>query len=178
MTKVLLVLSSVCEGRIADKVLEQVKARFEGKDVELDVADFKATPLPLYDQPTPPSAEGYIPSDASAQAWTKQVAVADVVVILVAEYNYSYTAVLKNAIDWVYKEWTDKPVAFVGYGWSGGSKAIGELRSLLTGFIKAQPVEVEANLAFTKDIDLEGASISATAAEKIDAVVAAIVPAS
>lgn len=174
MKKVLLVLSSVREGRAADKILEQVKARFEGKDVELDIADFKATPLPFFDHPITPSAEDFSPEHEHVKEWTGQVHDADVVLFLTAENNFSYTAVLKNAIDWISKEWTDKPVAFIGYGWSGGSKAIKELRTLFTGFIQAKPVETDANLLFTKDIDLDGTALSDEASKKIDAVIEAI----
>lgn len=172
MTKVLLVLSSVREGRAADKVLEQVKAEFTKRDTyEIDVADFKATPLPFFDSSITPSAEDFAPTDKNVQQWTEQVAAADIVIFLTSENNYSYTAVLKNAIDWIGKEWTDKPLAFVGYGWTGGSKAIAELRNLMTGFIKAIPNETDANLAFMKDIDLTGAATSETAAEKINTLI-------
>jgi NAD(P)H-dependent FMN reductase len=36
--------------------------------------------------------------------------------------------VLKNALDWVYREWTRKAVAFVGYGGTGGIRAVEQLR--------------------------------------------------
>lgn len=174
MKKVLLVLSSVREGRIADKILDQVKARFEGKDVEIDVADFKAAPLPFFDHPASPATEDFAPENENVKEWTGQVNDADVVLFLTAENNFSYTAVLKNAIDWINHEWADKPVAFIGYGWSGGSKAIKELRTLFTGFIQAKPVETDANLLFTKDIDLDGTALSDEVSKKIDAVVNAI----
>ncbi len=174
MKKVLLVLSSVREGRAADKILEQVKARFEGKDVELDVADFKATPLPFYDHPLPPAADDFAPQHDNVKEWTGQVNDADVVLFLTSENNFSYSATLKNAIDWINKEWTDKPVAFIGYGWSGGSKAIKELRTLFTGFIQAKPIETEANLLLTKDIDFDGSPLNDEASKKIDAVIEAI----
>lgn len=172
MTNVLLVLSSVRESRAADKILEQVEVEFAKRDnYQTDVADFKATPLPFFDSPLTPSAEGFVAANENVQKWTEQVAHADMVIFLASENNYSYTAVLKNAIDWIGKEWTDKPVAFVGYGWTGGSKAIAELRNLMTGFIKAVPNETDANLAFMKDIDLTGAATSGTAAEKINTLI-------
>ena len=175
MTKVLLVLSSVRENRIADKILEQVRERFEEKGIGLDVADFKATPLPFFDHTASPAAEDFAPQDDNVQKWTKQVEEADTVVFVTSENNFSYTAVLKNAIDWINKEWTDKPVAFIGYGWSGGSKAIAQLRTLFTGFIQAKPVEAEANLAFMKLIDQTGAPLDEVAVrEEIDKVVDAI----
>lgn len=176
MTKVLLVLSSVREGRIADKILEQVRGRFEGKNVELDVADFKAAPLPFFDHAASPAAEDFSPTDENVQKWTRQVEAADTVVFLTSENNFSYSAVLKNAIDWINKEWADKPVAFIGYGWSGGSKAIAELRKLFTGFIQAKPLEAEANLAFTKSINLDGTALDeAAVVAEIDKVADAVV---
>ena len=35
---------------------------------------------------------------------------------------------LKNALDYAYKEWNNKPVSFVGYGGVGGARAIEQLR--------------------------------------------------
>lgn len=173
MTKVLLVLSSVREGRVADKILEQVNGQFDGKGVELDVADFRATPLPFFDHSASPAADDFSAKDGNVKKWTKQVEDADTVIFLASENNFSYTAVLKNAIDWINKEWADKPVAFIGYGWSGGSKAIAELRKLFTGFIQAQPLEAEANLVFTKQISLDGSPLSDDAATEIDKVIEA-----
>ena len=45
-----------------------------------------------------------------------------------AEYNRGPTAVLKNALDYAYVEWSNKPVAFVGYGGVGGARAVEQLR--------------------------------------------------
>ena len=175
MTKVLLVLSSVREGRIADKVLEQVEAQFAKKDgFEISVADFKKTPLPFFDDPKAPAAEDFAPRDENVKKWIAQVETADKVVILTAEYNHSYTAVLKNAVDWASKAWTDKPVALIGYGWSGGSRAMAELTTLLTSFIKANVYEIEANLVYMSDIDLTGAATGDTAATKIDTLISAL----
>ena len=53
---------------------------------------------------------------------------ADGFIIIAAEYNRGYTAVLKNAIDFVYKEWNNKPVGFVAYGAVGGARAVEQLR--------------------------------------------------
>jgi hypothetical protein len=44
------------------------------------------------------------------------------------EYNHSTSAALKNALDHLYREWRDKPVAFVGYGLDGGTRAVEHLR--------------------------------------------------
>ncbi|MEU3075936.1 NAD(P)H-dependent oxidoreductase [Streptomyces laurentii] len=59
-----------------------------------------------------------------------RLADADGFVLLTPEYNHSYPAALKNAIDWHLTEWAYKPVAFVGYGGSGGIRAVAPLRTV------------------------------------------------
>lgn len=168
MTKVLLVLSSVRQGRAADNVLEATKKQLATFDnVQIDVADFRNTPLPLFDSAVIPSMEEFAPDDANVQSWTKQVEEANLVIMLVAEYNHSYTAVLKNAIDWVFKPWNDKPVALISYGWAGGTRATKHLRGVLGSSIATRLSETEVNLYFTKDIDTEGNIIADTATESI-----------
>ena len=48
------------------------------------------------------------------------------------EYNYGPSAVLKNAIDWVYPEWNRKAVAFVSYGSAMGVRSVQQLRQTMT----------------------------------------------
>ncbi len=163
MKKLLIVLSSVRENRIADKILEHVQTHLEpyGR-FEVTVADFRQMPLPFYDLPVTSSDERFQPTDPNAVKWTKMVADADAVLILTAEYNHSYTAVLKTAIDWIYKEWEDKPLAFIGYGWVGGARAINHLHGVFE-FLKPKMIQPEANLRFKKEIELDGTVIDAEA---------------
>ncbi|HEY8801667.1 MAG TPA: NAD(P)H-dependent oxidoreductase [Candidatus Dormibacteraeota bacterium] len=44
------------------------------------------------------------------------------------EYNYGPSAVLKNAIDWVYPEWNRKAAGFVSYGSAMGARSVQQLR--------------------------------------------------
>jgi len=44
------------------------------------------------------------------------------------EYNFGPSAVLKNALDWVYPEWNRKAVAFVSYGSAAGARSVQQLR--------------------------------------------------
>ena len=50
--------------------------------------------------------------------------------VTVAEYNHGYSAVLKNALDYVGAEWHDKAIGFVGYGSAMGARAIEQLREV------------------------------------------------
>jgi NAD(P)H-dependent FMN reductase len=57
---------------------------------------------------------------------------ADAFVLITPEYNRSFPAALKNAIDWHATQWRAKPVGFVSYGGiSGGLRAVEHLRLVL-----------------------------------------------
>jgi NAD(P)H-dependent FMN reductase len=175
MKHILIVMGSVRSGRAADAVLSQVQDELKNyPNLEAAVVDFAKTPLPFFDADSSPATEGFVPTDKNVIAWTEQVNEADVVVVLTPEYNHSYTPVLKNAIDWVFGPWKDKPVAFIGYGWAGGSRAIKHLRDVFNSVIAAQPLETEANLRFTKEINLDGTAIDDQAAGAIKSVLDAV----
>jgi len=76
------------------------------------------------------SKEGAYPFPVSAK-WTAKIGEADGFIFTVAEYNHGYPAVLKNAFDYVGREWNKKPVAFVGYGTVGGARAVDQLRPVV-----------------------------------------------
>ena len=60
-----------------------------------------------------------------------RLAVADAFVIITPEYNHSFPAPLKSAIDWYSQEWRGRPVAFVAYGGNaGGLRAVEQLRQV------------------------------------------------
>jgi len=53
-------------------------------------------------------------------------------VCVTPEYNYGPSAVLKNAIDWVYPEWNRKAATFVSYGSAMGVRSVQQLRQTMT----------------------------------------------
>jgi NAD(P)H-dependent FMN reductase len=56
---------------------------------------------------------------------------ADAFIVITPEYNHSFTAPMKNLIDWHRTEWQAKPVGFVSYGGlSGGLRAVEQLRQV------------------------------------------------
>ena len=62
------------------------------------------------------------------------------------EYNHSYPASLKAAIDWHFTQWTAKPVAFVSYGGAaGGRHSVLHLENVLT---ELHAVTIRDGLAF------------------------------
>ena len=86
--------------------------------------------------------------------WAALVNGVDAVVFVMPEYNRGYNAALKNAIDYLYAEWKGKPVACVGYGWSGAQYARSALRQTLD---RVGMVVVEGSaLLFDKTLDTDG----------------------
>jgi len=168
MSNVLVVLSSAREGRVADKIFEYVKTDLEGREgVNIIVADLKELNLPFFAHALLPSDPDYIPTDPAVLAWQKLVTEADAIVWLTPEYNHSLNAIQKNAIDSLKTEWIDKPIAIVGYGWSGASLSIAALDHIFP-WLKADYKQPAAELAFMKDINVDGTALDeASIAEKI-----------
>ena len=70
-------------------------------------------------------------SNEVAAKWAQKIGEADAYIIATPEYNHGYPAVLKNALDYVYGEWNNKPVAFLSWGGvSGGTRAVQQLRQV------------------------------------------------
>jgi NAD(P)H-dependent FMN reductase len=99
---------------------------------EVQVSDLADVGLPMMDEPNHPSMQQY--TKQHTKDWSAVIAAADAFVIVMPEYNHGYTAPLKNAIDYLVKEWAFKPVGLVSYGGiSGGLRAVQSLKPILTG---------------------------------------------
>lgn len=94
--------------------------------IGLDIVDLADYPLPVAvtDAPAPADA-------ATAAALSARLEAAEAFVVLTPEYNHSFPAPLKVAIDWNYTQWQAKPIGFVSYGGlSGGLRAVEQLRQV------------------------------------------------
>lgn len=101
--------------------------------VTAELIDLRDWPLPAFEHPASAVvAEKTYPDGALAQRWGQKIGPHDGFVIVTPEYNHGYPGQLKNAIDQVYRPWTYKPVAFVGYGGvSSGARAVQQLRQII-----------------------------------------------
>ena len=130
MTVISVIVGSTREGRFSEKparwILQHLKKR-DGVDARLlDLRDF---PMPFFDQPATPAMPGRAPyKNEAVQRWTAAIAQSDGFVFVTPEYNYGPSAVLKNAIDWVYPEWNRKAAGFVSYGSVMGARGVQQLR--------------------------------------------------
>jgi NAD(P)H-dependent FMN reductase len=150
--KIMVIISSVRKTRAADTVAPWVRKQLEQyEDIELDVADLREIPLPLFNADVHPAvANGFYEGNPEGTAWAQRVADADGFIFIVAEYNHGYTAALKNAIDWVAQGWYGKPAAFVSYGGiSGGTRAVQQLKQVLLE-VRMVPVHDAVYIPFVR----------------------------
>jgi NAD(P)H-dependent FMN reductase len=98
-------------------------------DASFEIVDLRDYPMPFFEEKLPLA---YAPvENEAARRWAARMAGFDGYVFVTAEYNHSITGVLKNALDHLYGEVHRKPATFVGYGGTGGARAVEHLRNIL-----------------------------------------------
>ena len=144
-----IIAGSNIEGRFSDvpaSWIAQEVAKHEGVIVEvLDLRDYN---MPFFDSAATPTAKTEPYTNEAVARFTKKVAEGDAFIFVTPEYNHSTSGVLKNALDWVYQEWNDKPVGFVSYGSAGGTRAVEHLRQIVVELQMAsvrEAVHIAAN---------------------------------
>jgi NAD(P)H-dependent FMN reductase len=126
--RIQLIVGTDRDGRFSEKAAAWAMDRLGARsDLEIELVDLRDYPLPFYDQPVPP-AYGHRDYPPEVARWARKVDAADGYIVVTAEYNHGYPALLKNAIDHAFPEFNRKPVAFVGYGNVGGARAVEQLR--------------------------------------------------
>ena len=113
----------VSRGRVGKPVADYLVGALTGRDTfELEVIDLAEVNLPLMDEPNHPRVGRY--THDHTKAWSATISRGDAYLIVLPEYNFSFTGPLKNALDHLSKEWAGKPVALASYGGiSGGLRA-------------------------------------------------------
>lgn len=125
-----IVLSTTRPGRFADRVADWLlPLAAQRTDATFEVVDLRDYPLPFFEEARSP-AWGPIDNEV-VQRWSAKVDSLDGFIFVTAEYNHSITGVLKNALDYVYREFNRKPATFVAYGGVGGARAVEHLRGIL-----------------------------------------------
>ncbi len=127
--KIQIIIGSTREGRFSDKPARYMHTELVKREgVEAELIDLRDWPLPFFDQSMTPSYKTAPYPHEIVERWAAKVGEADGYIIVAPEYNHGYPAVLKNALDWVYKEWNHKPVGFVSWGSVGGARAVEQLQ--------------------------------------------------
>jgi NAD(P)H-dependent FMN reductase len=123
MMNVAIILGSTRPGRIGEAVAQwvyKIAQRRTDTDTRFELVDIKDFNLPLLDEPIPPSLGQY--TQPHTKRWAAKIAEFDAFVFVTAEYNHGIPGALKNAIDYVFREWNHKAAGFVSYGNAGGPR--------------------------------------------------------
>jgi len=151
MLNVAIITGSTRPGRKSEAVARWVyDIAAKRSDASFEVVDIAAFNLPLLDEAVPPIMNQY--AKPHTKAWAAKIATFDAFVFVTPEYNHSTSGALKNAIDFLYREWNDKAAGFVGYGSVGGARAVEHLR-LVMGEIKVADVRAQVALSIFTDFE-------------------------
>lgn len=151
MLNVAIITGSTRPGRKSEAVARWVHGiAAKRSDALFEVVDIAAFDLPLLDEALPPIMNQY--AKPHTKAWAAKIATFDAFVFVTPEYNHSTSGALKNAIDFLFREWNDKAAGFVGYGGVGGTRAVEHLR-LVMGEIKVADVRAQVALSLFTDFE-------------------------
>ncbi|GAB3911870.1 NAD(P)H-dependent oxidoreductase [Larkinella knui] len=132
------------KGPIITAWITEVARQHGGFNVEvLDLAEIK---LPLMDEPAHPRLKQYV--HEHTKKWSASIDEADAFLFVTAEYDHSYPAPLKNALQYLLQEWAYKAAGIVSYGGiSAGTRAASHLKSDLIA-LKVVPLFEAVNIPF------------------------------
>jgi NAD(P)H-dependent FMN reductase len=149
--RIAIIIGSTRPGRVGEAVARWVHEIANLRnDAQYELVDIQDFNLPLLDEPIPPSRGQY--SKEHTKTWAAKVDSFDGFVFVTPEYNHGTSGALKNAIDFLYKEWNNKAAGFVGYGSAGGTRAVESLR-LVMGELQVADVRAQVMLSLATDFE-------------------------
>jgi NAD(P)H-dependent FMN reductase len=161
MAALMIVIASTRPGRVGLPVarwFEPVAREHGGFDIV--VADLAEWDLPFLDEPNHPRLREY--TRPHTFRWSEAVDAADAFVFVMPEYNYGINAPLKNAIDYLHREWEYKPVGFVTYGGiAAGTRALQMTKQIVMA-VNMVPLDLAVNIPFVKTLIGEDGSFTPT----------------
>ncbi|MBK6829316.1 MAG: NAD(P)H-dependent oxidoreductase [Flavobacteriales bacterium] len=144
-----IILGSTRPGRNGEAVAKWVHGLANKRtDARFELVDLLDFDLPPLDEPGSPAQAKY--TKGHTKKWSAKVAEFDAYVFVTPEYNHSTSGALKNAIDFLNKEWTNKAAGFVGYGSVRGVRAVEHLR-LIMAELQVATVRAQVGLSLFTD---------------------------
>ena len=151
MIDIAIIVGSTRPGRKAEDVANWVYHIASGRrDARFELVDLQTFDLPFLDEAIPAPMGQY--AKPHTKAWAAKIRTFDAFVFVTPEYNHGPPAVLKNALDFLYREWNNKAAGFVGYGGLGGSRAVEQLR-LVMAELQVATVRVQVSLSLFTDFE-------------------------
>lgn len=163
--------STVRPGRKGPLVGEWITALAnETGTFEAELLDLGEINLPLMNEPVHPMLRQY--EHEHTKQWSAKIAKADAFIFVTAEYDYSYPASLKNAIEYLVHEWAYKPSGLVSYsiGAFAGVRAVVSLKGDLLSLKNiglAEAVNIPALNQFISDTGTFTPNEQVTASAKL-----------
>ena len=160
MLTIKIILSSTRPGRKGPAIASWIQALTAAHpEYKVELLDLAVINLPFMNEANHPVMQRY--EHQHTKDWSAMVEGADAFIIVMPEYNFGFVAPLKNAIDYLHKEWQYKPVGIVSYGGvSAGTRAVQMLKQVLTA-LKMMPIPESVNIpAFTKFINEDGVFVA------------------
>jgi len=148
-----IILGSTRPGRRGEAVAQwvyNIAKKQRSNDAEFEYVDIKDFNLPLLDEPGIISQGQY--TQDHTKKWSARIDSFDAYVFVTAEYNHGIPGALKNAIDFLYREWNNKAAGFVSYGGTGGVRAVEDLRLVMA---ELQVATVRAQVSFSLFTEFE-----------------------
>jgi NAD(P)H-dependent FMN reductase len=130
MYKLKIISATVRPGRkgpiIANWIAETAKVK---GTFDVEVLDLGEIALPLMNEAVHPIMRQY--EHEHSKQWSAKIEEADAFIFVTAEYDYSYPASLKNALEYLVHEWAYKPAGLVSYsaGAFAGVRAVMSLKN-------------------------------------------------
>ncbi len=157
MAKLEIIIASTRPGRVGLPIGRWIEAEAvaHGGFAEVELVDLAEVNLPFMDEPHHPRLARY--THQHTRDWSAKVAEADAFVFVTPEYNYGFNAPLKNAIDYLHREWAYKPVGLVSYGGvAAGTRAAQMLKQVLSALRMTTVAEAVAIPFVSQFVDEEG----------------------
>ena len=150
--RIAVVIGSTRPKRICPDIAEWIKqAAEEESPLRYELIDLAVVNLPFLDEPLKAALRQY--EHEHTHAWSRLVSGFDGFVFVFPQYNWGYPAPLKNALDFLYFEWHDKPATSVTYGTRGGNKGAQQLLGVLEG-LHMRPLKDRLEIAIADgDVD-------------------------
>jgi NAD(P)H-dependent FMN reductase len=144
-----IIIASTRPGRVGPSVaawFHDCAVKHGGFNVEL--IDLAEVNLPMFDEPKHPRFGEYV--HEHTKAWSATIQRGDAFVFVIPEYNYGFNAAIKNAIDYLNREWLYKPLGFVTYGGvAAGTRAMQMLKQVVSA-LKMVPMAEAVNIPFVQ----------------------------
>jgi NAD(P)H-dependent FMN reductase len=152
MLKVGIIIGSTRPNRVGEGVARWVYQELQKRhDAEFELVDIRDYNLPLLDEPVPAGMSSDYTKEHTKK-WSAKISSFDAYIFVSPEYNHGIAASLKNALDFLYKEWNNKAAGIVAYGGVGGTRVVEMLRITLA---ELQLATIRSQMAFSLRTDFE-----------------------